>query len=310
MSENLNSQSTVLTGAKQTMASWSKVIEFYEFLPDIYKGFFEAQIVDGQQFPYTVFTPSFVKSRGKTTEKVVCDFNDAIHILEKKGSQVITKSYPYATIYTLEVGSILLSSWLTISGVTSTGAAGVSTVEFNTSSTRHFAPFLTKLRPASQGADEIKLRAEKDKFNYLSTLNFKFMNFGRNSQVYGGTVLQIVLQPEIKEPIWAMLGNMFQQTISTAHLTILTNQELILIRDIGGDKDVRKRHYGGIWEYIPLRSLKSVTWSETKNGWLTFSITVFPNRTIEKLFAVSSKPELEQLCAQLQEMIGESHALV
>jgi len=310
MSENLNSQSTVLTGAKQTMASWSKVIESYETLPVIYKVFFDAMIVNGQQFPYTVLTPSFAKSRGKTNEKLVCDFNNAIHIFEKNGSQVIVKSYPYETIYTLEVGSILLSSWLTVSGITSTGAASVSTIDFNTSSLRYFTTFLTKLRPAPQGSDENKLKAEKDKFNYLSTLNFKFMNFGRSSLTYGGTILQILLQPEIKEPIWAMLGNMFQQTISSAHLTILTNQELILIQDMGSDKEARELHYGGIWEYIPLRSLKSVTWSETKNGWLTLSIAVFPNKTIEKLFAVSSKPELEQLCAQLQEMIGKSRALV
>jgi hypothetical protein len=272
-------------------------------VPSIYRGFFETQFADKQPLPYTVFTPSLVKPRGKTNENLVCDSKDAIHILERHGSQVVAKSYPYQTICALETGSILLSSWLTISGVTSAGAADVSTIDFNTSSARHFAVFLEKLRPAAQGTGEVGLNAEKAKFDYLSTLNFKFMNYGRSSLVPGETVLQILLQPEIREPIWAMLGSLFQQMLSPAHLTILTNRELILIQDVGHDKKIQESHYGGIWQYIPLRSIKSATWSEKENGRLSLSITVSPDRTIEKLFAGSSRPELEQLCVQLREMI-------
>ena len=300
MSENLNSQGAVLTGAKQTMASWSKVIESYEAIPAIYKFFFETQIADNQRFPYALLTPSLVKLNGKTTEKLIYDTNDAIHILERNGGQVVAKSYPYHTVCTVEVGSILLSSWLTISGITSTGEASVSTIDFNTASARHFATFLNKLRPATQGTDEIKLKVEKDKFDYLSTLNFKLMNYGRSSMVYGETVIQILLQSEIRESFLAMLGSIFQQTISSAHLTILTNHELILIQDVGHGRKVHEPRYGGIWQYIPLHSIKSVTWSETENGWLTLLIAVSPDKTIERLFAVSSKPELEQLCAHFR----------
>jgi hypothetical protein len=304
MSVNLESQGSVLTGGRQTMASWSKVIESYETLPDIYKSFFEVQTADDQRLPYTLLTPCLVKPQGKTTEKLIYDTADAIHILEWKGSQVIAKSYPYQAVCTVEVGIILLNSWLTISGVTSTGEASVTTIDFNTSSARHFTPFLNKLRPESQGADEIKLRVEKDKFNYLSTLNFKLMNYGRSSLLHGETILQIIFQPEIREPIWKMLGSMFQRIISMAHLVILTSHELILIQDVRHNKNAQGPQYGGVWQYIPLRSIKSAVLSETENERLTLSITVSPDKTIEKLFAVSSQPELEQLCAQLQEMIA------
>jgi len=213
MSKIFNRGNAVLTAAKQTMASWSKVIDSYEDVPDIYRGFFDTQIANNQRFPYTLFTPSIVKPKGKGTEKLICDTFSAIHILERNGGLVVTKSYPYQTVYTLEMGYILLYSWLTISGITSTGEAGTSTIDFNTSSARHFATFLDKLRPSLQGVDETQLKVEKEKFDYLLPLNFKFMNFGRSSLVGGETVLQILLQPGIREPVWSLLGDMFQRTI-------------------------------------------------------------------------------------------------
>ena len=141
------------------------------------------------------------------------------------------------------------------------------------------------------------LRVEKEKLDYLSTLNFKLMNFGRSSLVRGETILQIILQPEIRKPIFAMLGNIFQKTISPAHLVILTDHELILIQDVAHGRNSRQPQYGGIWHYIPLRSIRSLTCSETENDWLTLSITVSSDKVIEKLFSVSSQLELEQLCA-------------
>ena len=297
MSENLNSESAVLTGAKQTMASWSKVIESYEDVPNLYKSFFETQIADNRQFPHTVLAPTIVKPKGKTTEKLIYDTVNAIHILERSGSQVVTKSYPYQSVCSVEMGNILLYSWLTISGITNTGEASTSTIDFNTSSTRHFATFMDKLRPSPQGANEMQLKVEKEKFDYLLPLNYKFMNFGRSSLIGGETVVQILLQPEIREPVWALLGDMFRRMISPAHLTILTDHELILIQDIEYGDKVLESNYGGIWQYIPLRSIRSVAWSEAENDRLTLSIAVFPDLRIKKIFAVSSRAELEKLCA-------------
>lgn len=71
MSKKLNSDGAVLTGARQTMASWSKVVESYVDVPNLYKSFFETQISDNRQFPYMVLAPAIVKSQGKTTEKLI-----------------------------------------------------------------------------------------------------------------------------------------------------------------------------------------------------------------------------------------------
>jgi len=193
MPENLNEPDALLTGAKQTMTSWSQVIDSLETVPSVYKNFFETQPPDNQHFPYTLLTPSLLKPGHKTTEKLICDTNSAIHILEHNGSQVITTSFPYQTVCTVEVGSILLNSWLTVGGITSTGLSGTSTIDYNTASARHFSSFLNKLRPTPKD-DETKLKVEKDKFDYLSNANFKLMNFARSSLTGGEIVLQILLQ--------------------------------------------------------------------------------------------------------------------
>ncbi|MBI5297064.1 MAG: hypothetical protein HY869_16420 [Chloroflexi bacterium] len=286
------------------MAAWTRVIDSLENVPADYKYFFEERNIAGQSFPFTLFAPSLVKSKGKTTEKMVCDMDDAIHILERKDGQVIAKSYPYQDVCMLEMGSILLSSWLTVSGITDTGAADTSTIDFNTSGFRYYELFLKKLRPSLEDVREGQSRAEQGKFDYLSTLNFKLMNYGRNSLIGGETVRQVILQPEIKKPVWAMLGDLFQKLVTPPHLTVLTSHELILIEDVGRGRKAHESQYGGIWQYIPLQSIQSADWSETGDDCLTLSLTVTPHQTIEKIFSVGTQTELRQCCVQLQETIG------
>lgn len=277
------------------MAAWTKVIDSLGDVPPTYKGFFE-----GRKFPFALLAPSLVKPKGKTTEKLICDMDDAIHILEQKGGQVLAKSYPYRDIGMVEVGSILLGSWLTISGVSSTGEPDTSTIDFNTSSFRHYETFLKKLRPSPEEIGEGQSKkAEQDKFDYLSALNFKLMNYGRNSLIGGETVQQIILQAEVKKPVWAALGNLFQRLVTPPHLTVLTSHELILIEDIGRGRKAHESQYGGIWQYIPLRRIQSATWSETGDDCLTLSLNVASHRAIRKIYSLSSKPELERLCARL-----------
>lgn len=299
MSEN--SDQGTMTGARQTMAAWTKVVDSLEDVHPAYKSFFE-----GRKFPFTLLAPSLAKPKGKTTEKLICDMDDAIHILERKGGQVVAKSYPYRDICTVEVGSILLSSWLTVSGITSTGETSASTIDFNTSSFRHYEIFLKKLRPSPNENGEGQSKAEQDKFDYLSALNFKLMNYGRSSLIGGETVRQVILQSEIKKPVWAALGDLFQRLVTPPHLTVLTSHELILIEDIGRGRKAHESQYGGIWQYIPLQRIQSATWSETGDDCLTLSLTVAPHQTIEKIFSAGAQAELRQCCVQLQEIIGRN----
>lgn len=309
MPKKLQSHEDLLTGEKMTREAWTSSIESYDRIPEIYRGAFENLVPDHAPFPYTLLAPSLIKSLGRTTEKLVVDAREAMHILERNGSQVFGMSYPYHNIFTVELGSILLSSWLTISGMDRTGAEGNSTIDFNTSSLPLYSPFIDKLRQAPPRYEETQLEAEKKKFDDLSASSFKLMNYGRESLFCGEKVIQILLQTEIKRPVWDVLGNWFEKTVSPAHLTILTDLELILIQDVSHDRKVSQPKYGGIWHYIPLRSVKTAACRELESGRLAFSITVSPDKIIEKLFDPSHRIEIEQLRAELQEMSKETYAV-
>lgn len=308
MSQNLQSQSTVLTAARQTMAAWSKLVESREDIPAVYKTHFDKTFDTEQRFPVVILTPSLDKFPRKTTEKLICDTDDALYIFEKNGNQIETACYPYRDMYGSEIGIILLDSWLTIHGRTSQGEVAVSKIEFNTTSRRYFEPILNKLRPTPTTMDKAHFAAEKDKFNSLSAINFKFMNYGRESLHPGETVIRFLLQSEIRQPLFTIFGKTFHKTLSHTHFTVITDQELILIRDTGNDKDGRAGRYGGIWQYIPLRYIDSVFLSEVADDRLTLSVRCQPDRTIEMLFDISNLPELQQLCSELQSLTEHTRA--
>jgi hypothetical protein len=251
-----------------------------------------------------ILTPSLDKFLRKTTEKLICNSDDSLSIFERNGNQVNVRSYFHRDICMLEMGIVLLDTWLTISGKTSQGDTGVSKIEINTTSLRYFATILNKLRPAHIPVDKTRFDAEKDKFSYLSTVNFKFMNFGRESLVPGETVLQSLLQPEIRQTLWTLFGKSFYKTLTPAHLAIITDRELILLQDVERIQESKIARYGGVWQYIPLHCLDSVKLSTTPDGRLTLSVHCQPDTTIEKLFERAQQPELQQFRDQLQALLN------
>jgi hypothetical protein len=306
MSPHLQSQSAVLTGARQTMTAWSKEIESREGIPPFYKQSFDQYFGSEQPFPHTVLTPALDKFPRRTTEKLVCDTDEAVCIFEKNRNQVEARWYHYRDVCAVETGIVLLESWLTLYGRTSRGEVRASTIEINTTSLRHFDRVLRRIRPKPRLMDKETLAAERDKFDSLSEVSFKFMNYGRSSLVPGETVLQFVLQPEIRQPLWTVFGRTFYKTISPAHLTILTDRELILIRNADRLSLSQVDRYGGVWRYIPLASLDSIALSGTGNERVQLSIRHQPGETIQVLFDASLQQQLERFCTQAQKLIGDA----
>lgn len=297
------SQSNVMTGAAQTMAAWSRVIDSYEEMPAIYRDWFEQFIGSPKSFPWVVLTPALNKFPRKTTEKLICDTDDVLLIFERTGHQVSVTSHPYSQVCEVEMGIILLDSWLTLSGKTDRGEHCISKIEFNTTSLRYFEPIIDKLRPSPLIVDKTQFAREKDKFDHLSTTNFKFMNYGRESLVPGETVLQILMQREIFQPIFNLFGRIFYKTVSFPHLSIITDRELILIYDAQASRKSQPSRYGSVWQYLPLHCIESVQISEAANPCLMLSIHSHSGKTIEKLFEATKRSELEQFCSKLQTLI-------
>jgi hypothetical protein len=129
------------------------------------------------------------------------------------------------------------------------------------------------------------------------------MNYARRSIVPGEKVLHTILQPEIRARIVKLFGMSLFRMISTSHLVILTDRQLIIIKDEnpgGWGDDTR---YGGIWNYIPLDKIASVSLAPKNDSLLALSIHLPQNDHIDSLFSVSNKQELELFLNRLGTLI-------
>lgn len=286
----------LLTAAEQTMRSWARRVESLDETPAIYRDFFSAFPAD--PFPYTVLTPTYDGFLQRENQKLVCSPDERIFILEKIRNDLTCLCFAAGDVSSVEMGVILLQAWITLRGTASDGRLLSATLKFNAVTEYLFQPILAKIRgePTGVGGPAGR-RAELQKFDYLGDLNFKFMNFGRGSILPGETVLSIVLQPEIRADLVRLFGRSISRTVAVAHLTILTDRELIIIRDTSAEKGIR---YGGVWTYIPLSKITSVSLTPTGNNLLTLSVHLPGGDRIESLFSPATRPEVDDLVEQIE----------
>ncbi|MCX6066856.1 MAG: hypothetical protein NT121_14045 [Chloroflexi bacterium] len=278
------------------MMSWAKVIDSFENVPEIYKTSYRALLGDSVVVPYTVLAPIQDSPwSGKAKERLLCEINDTFYVLERTGAKIITTAYRYQDIDSLELGNILIYSWFSISGMTNTGIETALTVEFNEATLRHFEPFFGKMRPAPADSDLSRLKVEQAKFDHLSTENFKFMNFARASLVPGERVIHSCYQPPKRQNLMTVLGRSFYRNIFLAHLTVLTDQEVILISDNERAIGNKGNRYGGVRRYIPLRRLASVAIEEHSKDLLRFTFQLSPNSQVIRFFDSANLVQAETL---------------
>jgi hypothetical protein len=162
------------------------------------------------------------------------------------------------------------------------------------------------MRPKLFHAGERELGMEKAKFDYLATENFKFMNFAIESLVNGEKVLQILWQPKISRPLVSIGRHvLYRATVSVAHLLVLTDKEIILIKDDERSIDKRGVKYGGIWGYVPLKNVHSISLSDRADDLLGLSLTLSPGqRKLDILFEASRRREVVEFQSELEKMIS------
>lgn len=308
MSSNTESSLAELTGAKQTMTSWARVVESYEDIPEIYKNSCKPVLQDRHPFPYVVLAPAVSDFKQKTSEKLICEIDGVFYVWDHVGRQIVSTAFPLKTIHSLEVGSVLLFSWLTISGETTEGDIISYRISFNTATQRFLSPFIKQMRPSPALVNEADWQTELSKFDYLSSSNFKFMNYARESLVRGEKVICSIMQPKIRKHIFTLFGQRFYRTQVLSHLAILTDKEAIFIRDDESTAEIKGRgeRYGGVWRYVPLRNITTAEITELENGLLTLSIKLAAfDQSLDITFEASNKKEVENFQRELAQAVGK-----
>ena len=280
-----------LDATQQTKLSWANRVESYADVPEVFKDFFKPFQEADLDFPYTVRTPSFEGFLHPTTEKLICDFVHSIYVLERKGGGYDVQCYPLEKISYVGFRAVLLDADFKICGITTDGKPGSSILRFNAVTDYLFEPLLARMRQAT-GESPGAASSELEKFDNWSQLNYKFMMLARHSLLGGEKVLQAFLQPEIRLPLFTLLGRTFYRTASLTHACILTDREIIMIRE--------DYWYGGIREYIPLRHVVSLSLRERENDLLVLCIQLPGDIQLEYLFEASAKRDAYEFVERYQ----------
>jgi hypothetical protein len=253
--------------------------------------------VEGRAFPYTILTPTFEGLlQSRTTEKLVCALDREIYVLERVADKVKVYDFPLEGISCVEVRIVLLDSHIKICGITKDGCPESVTIKFNTATEELFDPILEKIRRAAIGTGAGDLSCEIEKLNYLEKSNYKFMNYARRSLLAGETILQIILQPKIQARVLTIFGRTFFRTVSRAHLSILTDRELILIHEEDSPRVIGE--YGKVWDYIPLKKNIDLFLDGEGNEYPRLSVQLPEGTRIENLYEASAMPEIHQLLSR------------
>jgi hypothetical protein len=105
----------VLTAGEQTRLSWARVVESSDQLPAAFREPFSALFPGAaQHLPYTVLTPPREGFLNRLNPKLIAIQGDTIYLLERTGNRVDTTCCALGGITYLEVGKILLKSWITL----------------------------------------------------------------------------------------------------------------------------------------------------------------------------------------------------
>lgn len=278
--------------------AWSKVIGTFEALPEIYQTFFRQiqKDTDGE-LPYLVLTPASEKMIRRTPEQLACIARDNFYILENVENELRITAFPLSQIYSLEVGAILLYSWIKVQGLTSHGQLQSKTIEFNSISYPHFNPLLKQIRRVPVVG--IKKAREAEKFNCLASSSYKFMNYGRKSLLGDEKVMKILWEPEIRDRFFSKLDIPITRLKSYSHLFILTDKEIILIREDDLTHSIKGAHYGGIWQFIARANLASLKIHESDGNRFFLQINLRGDQTIHLLFRNENRIGVEEMINML-----------
>lgn len=290
------------------MLTWSTAIQSVDDIPAIYQSAYQKLISAQEKIPYTVLTPPITGTRYKPSEKLIFEMDNVFYILERLKKGVVKTEYSLSEISYFETGSILLYSWLSVSGLTKNREYSTSTIPYNTATHRHIEPFLTKIRTITNIDNTASLESELAKFDYLAPLNFKFMNYARKSLRGDERVIYSIWQPEIKRSIFSFSKWTIERTLDLPHIAILTDKEVILIAEDKRSPAKKGKRYGGVWQYIPLQKIDSVSIKQHSEGMSLLSLKIIPEAYSNLLFEDTNRSGIIHFKDELEKRLVIIHS--
>jgi hypothetical protein len=297
----------VLSAAEQTRLSWARRVRSLEELPPAYHSFFAARPA-GEPFPYAVLTPTFAGFMRREIERLVCCLDDQLIILEKTSGEPKCTAFRLNDLHDVEIGGVLLKAWIKFQGCANDETTLTTvTLHYNAVTDRMFTPFVDRIRGTGGNPIEFPRDLELSKLDSVALLSYKFRNYARHSLLPGDRIITALAQPEMRRPVIQLGRWTYRRTIATAHVLLLTDRELIIIRDDpNSPESFDNTRYGGVWEYIPLDKIERISWRDRDAAVLAVTLDLPLGNRIESLFPVERCAEVERLLHQVSEWAPEA----
>jgi len=276
-----------------TTASWARTITSYEGIPQVFAEF----VPQMEPFQYIIYSPPDRWGDRQANSKLTCMYQDRIVVLEVINNKASEACYWFKDINYIEQGTMLLYSWIGIHGMID-GKLSTSIVEYNAVVAHLFNRIVKTIRQVHLMPDNRDDDRELSKLEFLNKLNYKFFNYSRESILPGEKIIDTVYQPAMYEKFLIVL----KKIVTLAHLIILTDKEIIIIKDDELVK-IKKRYdfkHGGVWAYIPLDKIINMTITvNEKKGLLIFVLSV-KEEAISLLFSALEQQDLEVLLREFK----------
>jgi hypothetical protein len=274
-----------ITGYEQTRSSWLRVLEGYDQVPPFFAGALrELMEFSAGEAPYLLLAPSMAGFLQKSEGILIAGFAKRFYVLDRQRAQVRCVGIPYRDVRYIEVGSLLLKSWLTVLGSDIHGEAAAVTIPYNTARESLWEPILARLRPAPPYTVGRAPSSSESPFDPWLKSNFKLANLARLTLRPGEHAEHILLQPELRDTFFAVAGFALTRLQTSAHLCMLTDSECIVLQD-----DLHPGHhdYGTIWRYIRRADIEDAALSAEDGELLRLTIHFADKGTVELIYAGS-----------------------
>ncbi len=272
--------------SQNTMSQWPIQVKRPDQIPDSFCERLDEKF--GAQWPYSIFIPPTKWDAEGKRPKVFSMVEDGIMYFEDVKSEVKEVFYPFKNILYVEIGRMLLSSWMTIHGMVD-GQYRQSTISYNTVRDDLFDPIIEKLGRVFLLTDPW-LKIKMGSAFLISSkwiLSFKLYETVPSS---GRKIVNIIYQPKIQEANGKFMKALPEHT----HAVVLTGNELILIKEDNHKYKNVHSNYGVVKDFIPLDHITKLT-TDLLDASLTMHVEVDEKDKLDRVFSEDQSDRINQL---------------
>jgi hypothetical protein len=229
----------------RTTDRWTKEINDFSTLPETLQIEINKILeTEENNHPLAIKVPA--NEAHESIETLLIIFEDLAYILENNDGYIETYPVHYSNINFVELRIILLNSYIILNDGTIN-----KKIFFNTSSEGFFHQLIGKIRNKQNHSEDLQLSYEN--IDYLEEIDIKLYNYSKYALKFHHEIIDSVYQNETDDSEFA------------SSITILTDNELVFIKEPNKDKQPMDSLYGGQWLYISLSKIIDVTVENDKN---------------------------------------------